>query len=179
MFAGADPDLGWKMTDPIYTKTPTLGSCVPNIRRVVEQGDYIFSISGRVKGFNQYVVGCFAVDQKINQLSAYQKFPQNRMKVDKEGTLSGNIIIDKDGNQLPYDYHTNLEKRIENYIIGKDPITIEGQKEVKKARQETIIMLNSLFNKKEESIHKIIGRWRKLDQSQINDLIGWMKQIKK
>ena len=179
MFQGADPALGWKMTDPIYTKVPTLGSCVPNIRRVVEQGDYIFSISGRVKNINQYLVGCFAVDEKINQLAAYKKFPENRMKMNKDGGLTGNIIIDAKGNHLPIDYHANHEKRIENYIIGKDPIIMQTEQEVERSRQETIYILNNIFNKKEDAIHKIIGRWRKLDQSQINDLVGWMNNIKR
>src|ERR1700752_2054905 len=93
MFAGADPGVGWKITDPIYGKTPTLGACMPNIRKVVERGDYIFSVSGRVKDVKQYVVGGFSVDDKINALAAYSRFPENRMIVQPDGSLSGNIII--------------------------------------------------------------------------------------
>jgi hypothetical protein len=178
MFAGADPGVGWKMTDPIYGKTPTLGACMPNIRKVVERGDYIFSISGRVKDVKQYVVGGFSVDDKINALAAYNRFPENRMIVQQDGTLFGNIIIDKDGNHLEYDYHSNFEKRIDNYIIGKDPVFIEGEKQIEKAREETLYMLNNLFNAKKESVSKIIARWRKLDEAQVKDLLGWLKQIK-
>src|SRR5687768_12631880 len=107
MFAGADPAEGWEMTDPIYGKVPTLGACVPNIRKAVERNDYIFSISGRSKNVKQYVVGGFSVDEKINALAAYKRFPQNRMKVDG----GGNIIIDKNGKQLDFDYHKNFENR--------------------------------------------------------------------
>jgi hypothetical protein len=179
MYRGADPAAGWEMTDPIYGKVPTLGACMPNIRRAVEKGDYIFSISGRMKDVTQYVVGGFRVDEKINALAAYSRFPENRMNIGEDGLLKGNIIIDSKGNHLEIDYHSNHLKRIENYIIGKDPIVIAGEKQVKKAREETLLMLNSIFGKKEDAIHKIIGRWRKLDNSQINDLVSWMKQIRK
>lgn len=179
MFTGADPGLGWQMTDPIYGKTPTLGACMPNVRRAVEIGDYIFSISGRVQTEKQYIVGGFAVDEKINALAAYRRFPENRMKVEEDGSLRGNIIIDKNGKHLDFDYHTNHEKRIENYIIGRDPIIIEGKKQIQKAREQTVQILNELFGKNEDTVAKIIGRWRKLDSSQINDLIGWIDQIRK
>jgi len=179
MYQGADPGEGWEMTDPIYGKTPTLGACMPNIRRVVQRGDYIFSISGRVKDVRQYVVGGFSVDEKINALAAYERYPQNRMKVDEQGKLKGNIIIDQNGKHLSIDYHTNHEKRIENYIIGKNPVFLDKEKEIKKAREETILVLNDLFGKQEDSVSKIIGRWRKLDSAQIKDLLGWMNQIKK
>lgn len=179
MFSGADPAAGWEMTDPIYGKTPTLGSCVPNIRRVVEKGDFVFSISGRSKGVQQYVVGGFEVNEKINQLAAYQRFPQNRMNVNTEGKITGNIIIDEKGNHLPYDYHSNFKQRIDNYIIGCNPVIVEGDSEVERAREETINVLNSLFSKKENSVHKIIGRWRKLDEKQIKDLLSWLEHLKK
>ncbi len=42
MYAGADPGHGWVLNDPVLGTVPTLGACVPNIRRVVKQGDYIF-----------------------------------------------------------------------------------------------------------------------------------------
>jgi hypothetical protein len=179
MYQGADPAEGWEMTDPIYGKIPTLGACMPNIRRAVNSGDYIFSISGRVKNVSQYVVGGFKVDEKINALAAYRRFPENRMIISDDGSLKGNIITDSKGKHLAIDYHTNHEKRIENYIIGKDAIVIAGEKQVQKAREETLLMLNALFGRKEDAIHKIIGRWRKLDNVQVNDLVSWMKQIRK
>jgi len=179
MFKGADPGEGWTMTDPIYGNVPTLGACMPNIRKAVQRNDYIFSISGKIQNVKQYVVGGFSVDEKINALAAYKRIPENRMHITEEGALSGNIIVDKNGKHLEFDYHTNHEKRIENYIIGKDPIVIEGARQIERARQETLDFLNQLFGKKEESIHKIIARWRKLDEAQIKDLLDWMKDIRK
>lgn len=178
MYQGADPGNGWKMTDPIFGKVPTLGACMSNMRRVVMEGDYIFSISGRVENLKQYIVGGFAVQEKINALAAFNRFPENRMTKLDDGQLKGNIIIDKYGNQLPFDYHSNFESRLDNYIIGRDPILFEKEKEIKIARESTIEILNTLFGKNEEKISKIIGRWRKLDEIQIKDLIQWFEEIK-
>ena len=178
MFKGADPDDGWEMTDPIYRGTPTLGACMSNIRRVVEKGDYIFSISGKVKNLKQYVVGGFCVEEKINALAAHSLFPENRMRVNENGKLYGNIAIDENGNQNEHDYH-KLESCIENYIIGKDAIIIDGSEKVQKAREETLPMLNNLFGKDGETIFQTIGRGRKLDNSQIKQLLNWMDNILK
>src|SRR5690348_14542774 len=110
MFAGADPGAGWVMTDPMLGKRPTLGACMPNIRRVVVPGDHIFFISGRVQGLPQYVVGGFKVDEKISALAAYRRFPENRMRKE-DGELRGNIVIREDGSRNPIDYHKNFASR--------------------------------------------------------------------
>src|SRR5713101_6264999 len=125
MFAGADPGLGWKLNDPIFGKVPTLGACVPNIRRVVVPGDHIFVISGRSSAVRQYIVGGFQVAEKISALAAYGRFPKLRQRESEDGTLSGNIIITPDGKQSPVDYHKNFESRVENYIVGRNPRIIE------------------------------------------------------
>lgn len=178
MFKGADPSVGWNMTDPIYGKVPTMGACMPNIRRFVEKGDFIFSISGRVATVKPHIVGGFQVDDKINALTAYERFPGNRMTQNEEGALAGNIIIDGEGNHLPYDYHDKFEKRLENYVVGKNALSFETIEQMNLAKKETIDILNEIFHKKEESVNKIIGRCRKLDESQIKDLLAWMNKIK-
>lgn len=180
MFKGADPNKGWKMTDPIFGRVPTLGACMPNIRRLVEKGDYIFTISGQVEGVSQYVVGGFEVDKKINALAAYKELPENRQKKMKDGSLQGNIIVNEKGTQSEVDYHTNFEKRVENYVIGKHPIVIESPQEVEIARAETIQMLAEVFKiSKQRKVKDMIGRWRKLDGVQIEQLREWLIEIKK
>ncbi|SEO14105.1 hypothetical protein [Mucilaginibacter sp. OK283] len=178
MFKGADPSAGWEMTDPIYNKTPTMGACRPDIRNRVERGDYIFSISGRVIDVKPHIVGAFSVDDKINALAAFQRFPENRMQLDENGIYHGNVIVDANGKPLEFDYHKNQERRIENYIIGKDSIYFEEAEQIKKAKDETVSVLNDIFGKNEDKVHKIIGRCRKLDSSQVNDLLSWMNRIK-
>src|SRR5262245_49994656 len=125
MFAKADPGKGWKLNDPIFGKVPTLGACVPNIRRIVVPGDHIFVISGRFPSVQQYVVGGFQVAEKISALAAYGRFPELRQRVSGDGIVSGNIIVTPQGKQSAADYHENFERRIENYIVGKKPHVIE------------------------------------------------------
>ncbi len=179
MFRGADPSKGWVMTDPIFGPVPTLGACMPNVRRAVEQGDYIFVISGQVVGVRQYVVGGFEVDKKINALAAYKKFPQNRQRKLTDGSLRGNIIVNADGSRSEVDYHSDFEKRIENYIVGKNPVVVESQNEVAIARDETLKILSEIFKKRGKNVADIISRWRKLDSVQIEQLREWLLEIKR
>jgi hypothetical protein len=174
MFQGADPSRGWTMTDPIFGKVPTLGACMPNIRRVVDVGDHIFVISGRVPGAQQYIVGGFQVAEKIDALAAYRRFPENRMRADQHGSLVGNIITDANGKQVSVDYHANFAERVKNYVVGRRPKTVIGDKAVERAREGTVPLLSELFDKKGASVHEVIGRWRKLDEAQIKELRGWI-----
>lgn len=178
MFQGADPGNGWKLNDPIFGKVPTLGACMPNVRRAVAIGDHIFSISGRVKNVQQYIVGGFSVREKINALAAYERLPENRMKKDEDGNLLGNIIADSEGNHLEIDYHDNFEQRIKNYIIGEKPIYFDTEKEIIQARNQTLEVLRDVFDKKGETVYEILGRWRKLNEKQIVKIVDWMDQIK-
>lgn len=179
MFKGADQSQGWVMTDPIFGPVPTLGACMPNIRRVVEQGDYIFVVSGQVVGVRQYVVGGFEVDKKINALAAYKQFPQNRQRKLADGSLRGNIIVNADGSRSEVDYHSEFEKRVENYIVGKNPVALETPNEVTIARDETLRILGEIFKKRGKTVAEIIARWRKLDSAQIEQLREWLLEIKR
>lgn len=178
MFRGADPGAGWKMTDPLFGKVPTLGACMPNIRRAVVPGDYIFVVSGLVPGVQQYVVGGFKVEEKIHALEALERFPTNRMQSMSDGSLAGNIIVTKDGKQNKLDYHSNFEKRIENYIVGRDPITLESHDEIETGRQQTIEVLSDVFQTKGKSVRDVIARWRRMDEKQIGSLVDWLQNIK-
>ena len=88
MFKGADPGAGWEMTDPIFKPVPTMGACMPNLRRALARGDYVFAISGKAPSVRQYVVGGFRVAEK-STLSAYNRFPANRLHLDRNGTTQG------------------------------------------------------------------------------------------
>lgn len=178
MFAGADPGHGWVLNDPIFGKTPTLGACVPNIRRTVVEGDFIFAISGRVPGAKQFVVGGFKVAEKIDALSAFRRFPEYRMVQESDGSIRGNVIVDSDGNHVAFDQHSNFESRVGNYIVGMDPVVLETPKEFERGREETLAVLRSLFNKKGRRVFDIIGRQRKLDSKQVTDLLSWINEIK-
>src|ERR1700741_4700358 len=87
---GADPAAHQNLNDPLFAKVPTLGACMPNIRRVVQLGDYIFVVSGRISTVEQYVIGGMRVDEKIDALAAYRRFPENRLHVNDQGQVWGN-----------------------------------------------------------------------------------------
>ena len=180
MYQGADPGRGWIMNDPdIYSATPSLGACVPNVRRNVEVGDYIFVVSGRSSGVRQFVVGGFKVAEKIDALAAFERFPEKRIALHDSGQIVGNVIVDKDGQQNPLDYHGNFERRVENYIVGRDPLAFQSDGEIESSRQGSLPALRNIFDREAaESIFQVIGRWRKMDEAQIEQLLDWIKKIK-
>lgn len=177
-YAGADPSTGWVMSDPIISKAPTLGACVPNIRRAVKIGDWIFSVSGRVPGLSQFVIGGFRVTEKIDQLAAYERFPDNRVR--KEGRqVVGNVIVNADGSQHPDDRHTNFERRIENFIVGDQPILLDTPAQVARGRAETLAKLGEIFGREGNRVFDVIGRFRKMDDRQVIEMRDWLEAIKR
>ena len=177
MFAGADPDKGWRMTDPILTPVPTLGACVPNIRRLVVTGDHIFVVSGRTRKVQQYVVGGFQVAEKIDALTAYHRFPENRMRPGPDGQSLGNIVVNADGTHHELDPHDSFERRVENYIVGCNPIFIESPSAVEIARRETVQVLGNVLGRPGTSLHQVMGRWHRLDAAQIEHLRVWLRSL--
>jgi len=178
MFAGADPGTGWRMTDPIYGKTPTLGACVPHVRRAVAPGDMIFTLSGRVSGVQQYIVGGFEVAEKIDALAALARFPEYKQRKLDDGELAGNIIVNSDGSRSKVDYHSNFSKRLDNYIVGRKPIVLDKPSEIAQARSETLDVLGKVFDKSATRVFDITARWRKVDDKQIGLLVSWLNGIK-
>jgi len=178
MSADADPGKGWVMTDPIFQPKPTLGACMPNIRRLVVPGDYIFVVSGRIPDVRQYVVGGFRVDQIIDALAAYKRFPENRLRESERGGVLGNVIVDENGNHHPKDNHSNFERRVENYIVGGDPIYLDGPAEIQRSREASIPFLSRMFATSGSTAIEVMTRWRKLNENQIDDLLVWMRGIK-
>lgn len=178
MYRGADPGFGWGMTDPIFGKVPTLGACMPNIRRLVVPGDWIFTISGRVDGVQQYCVGGFQVREKIHALEAFQRFPEKRLKMRQDGTVSGNIIVNSKGEHHKLDDHDNFASRVENYIVGKNPLELRTTQQIEDGRAETMDVLQDVFDADGSQPSDILGRWRRVDADQIEILSGWLRDIR-
>lgn len=181
---GADPALRNDLNDPIFGEVPTLGACMPNIRRIVQRGDHVFVVSGKTQGVQQYVVGGFEVDDKISALAAYDRFPENRIKRAPDGNLTGNIIVNADGSRSPLDEHNGdddqaFERRIRNYIVGTHPVAMASPEEVQRARDETMGKLAQVLGRPPSNrIIDLLGRWRRLDESQVRELIVWLAGIK-
>jgi hypothetical protein len=177
MYEGADPGHGWSLNDPIFGTVPTLGACVPNIRRVVELGDYIFVVSGRVKSEKQFVVGGFRVDDKISALAAFKRFPENRLRLAPSGAVQGNIIVNSKGEHHRLDEHDNFASRINNYLVGGDPVVLETSTQQRAGREETIPFLSHLFGKEGGRVFDLIGRHRKMTGTQVKQTLDWLRNL--
>lgn len=178
---GTDPGARGNMNDPIlFSKTPTLGACMPNIRRLVLPGDFIFVVSGKVPAVQQYVVGGMEVAEKIDALAAYRRFPENRLRTGENGMVEGNVIIDSRGNQHPLDDHEadTFEDRIKNFIVGTKPIALETEREVSLGREQTLPKLSELLGKRGNRVVDVMSRWAKLDEGQVQDMLSWLQGIK-
>lgn len=178
MYAGADPGRGWIMNDPIFGRVPTIGACMPNIRRAVEIGDYIFCISGRIDGVKPYVVGGLRVAEKIDALAAYHRFPEFRLRKSDNGQIIGNIIVTTDGEQHSLDDHSGFERRVENYVVGDDPVYLDDDRAIERAREVTLRFLSKLLGKEGNRVFEIVNRWRRLDEDQVHQLREWLVALR-
>ena len=177
MYGGADPGAGWEMNDPIFRPVPTLGACMPNLRRQLEVGDSVFVISGRVVGLQQYIVGGFRVEEKIDALAAYARFPFYRLTERPDGGVGGNIIVEGSGKQNPLDSHSNFVSRVDNYIVGTDARVIEEPDAIEIARAETVPFLQELFEKRGDRVFDVLGRQRRVNEQQVSAINAWLDRL--
>lgn len=176
---GYDPQRGGYIKDPYLDGIPTMGACRPDIRKSLKVGDSIFVVSGRVRGFEQFLIGCFDIREKITMQEAYKRFPEQRLHQRTDGQLAGNVIIDANGGQHPLDNHKNFSGRISDYIIGEKEIILRSDEEIEKGRKETMEVLRDVFKKSGEKPFDILGRGaRKVDEVQVSELKNWLNSIK-
>ena len=177
--SGYDPQRGKHIKDPYLGDTPTLGACRTNIRRYVTEGDHIFVVSGKIKKVPQYVIGGFEVAEKLNAIAAYHRYPHLRLRELGDGQLDGNIIVNSKGKQHYLDNHSSFERRIEDYIVGRDPVVLTSDNEIDNGRQETLEVLRTVLSKTGDSPFNMIGRgYTKLDEDQIMALRQWLYRIR-
>lgn len=177
---GADPAARQNLHDPLFSNTPTLAACMPNIRRLVERGDYIFVISGKVPGIQQYVIGGMRVAEKISAIAAYKRFPENRLHIDEQGKLQGNIPIDSRGRKHPFDHHdaATFADRVKNFIVGDNAVAIKTAKEVELARAQSLAKMSQILDRRGNRMIDVVSRWKRLNQDQVKETIDWLKGIK-
>ncbi|MEO1311823.1 MAG: hypothetical protein AAFV51_12805, partial [Pseudomonadota bacterium] len=85
-----------------------------------------------------------------------------------------------DGSQHPDDTHQSdtFESRIQNYLVGSEAVSVTDEGAVERARSETIDKLASVLDEPPKNrVIDVMGRWRKLDASQIDDLVDWLKRL--
>lgn len=177
LYGGADPSKGWIFNDPIFSKKrSSLGACVPNVRRSVGLGDWVFCISGRVDGLQPFVVGGFKVDEKITALQAFRKYPEFRLSTAENGQVIGNIIVDGRGQHHPLDDHDKFEMRVQNYLVGTESLQVRADN-VERARAETVPALARIFEKPANRSFDIVPRWRRLNEVQVDEMRDWLRSL--
>jgi len=178
--SGYDPQLGKHVKDPYLGPCPTLGACRPDIRRQLEKGDHIFVISGKIADVNQFVMGGFEIESKIPAIEAYRLFPELRLRLLQDGQLTGNIIVTPDGRQHELDTHSSFNRRIENYVIGTNPISLVTPTEIDEGRKQTLEALRDILQKRGKTPFEIVGRFgTKLTDKQIFHFREWLEAIKR
>ena len=177
---GYDPQRGRHIKDPYLSDTPSLGACRPDIRRRLAPGDHVFVISGKVPDANQFVIGGFEVESKIDMREAYRLFPEQRLRRRDDGQLAGNIIVNSKGGQHRLDDHQSFKRRIANYVVGKNLISLITPQEIALGREQTLEVLCDIFQKKGTSPFQVVGHWgSELSEDHVLQLRAWLASIKK
>lgn len=183
---GSDPGAGRSLVDPILSSSkPSMGTCRPDLRRMVKPGDHIFVISGsRGRTIPQYVIGGMEIDKRLeDQLEALRHRPENALRFDGK-ERAGNIIALPDGTQDPRDDHDKRDRekfasRIKNYILGKNPVILETPKEVEIGRDRSVGILSNIFDVPGHRMQQVVGRGRKLSHAQVDQLLRALGDIKR
>jgi hypothetical protein len=176
--SGYDPEKGKDIKDPYLGPNPSLGACRPDIREQVQKGDQVFVVSGKVRNVDQVVLGGFEILEKISAIEAYVRFPEQRLSRLPDGQVTGNVIVTADGKQHELDHHDQFARRIQNYLVGTNPIALVTPEELEEGRRRTLEILCEVFQKKGDSIREIIGRCRNLTDNQILKLRALLDAVK-
>jgi hypothetical protein len=178
--SGYDPQLGKHVKDPYLGPCPTLGACRPDIRHQLEKGDHIFVISGRIPDVNQFVMAGFEIESKIPAIEAYRLFPELRLRKLDDGQLTGNIIVKADGSQHELDDHSSFDRRVKDYVIGTNLISLTRPDEIAEGRMQTLDALRDILHKKGDSPFAIVGRFgTRLTEKQILQMRDWLSALKR
>lgn len=155
---------------------------MPNVRRWAAVGDWIFIVTGRIPEADQYLIGGLQVAEKIHALEAYERLPQNRLRRDPQGRVTGNIIVRPDGSHDPLDWHagSGFKERAENFIIGGDSLALTTAAEVEIGRRETLPLLAGIKRRSEaRRVIDAIGRMSRLDALETRAVIKWLEDVKR
>ncbi len=179
--SGYDPEVGKSLKDPYLGPVPTLGGCMPNIRRQVVPGDHIFVISGRVPRVQQLIMGGFEVAEKLaTMMMAYERFQDLRLHRADDGEVQGNIIVNSRGRQHSLDTHdpSTFKNRIKDYVVGRDAVALTQPHEIARGRAETMSVLQEVLRKRGSTPIQVVGRWAKLDEQQALSIRDWLFTVK-
>ena len=176
---GYDPQLGKHVKDPYLGECPTLGACRPDIREQVTKGDHLFFISGKVPDTNQFIMGGFEVAEKISAMEAYERFPDLRLRKRDDGQLTGNIIVNAHGIQHRLDDHSSFERRIQNYVVGRNLLSLTTIEEIAEGRDQTLDMLQEILGCVGPTAISMVHRsGKRMTARQVHAMRSWLTSIK-
>jgi len=149
---------------------------------MLDKDDYIFFVLPKnARGMDrhtlpQMIYGYFRIADHIDHDTAYQMFPQKRMR---NANPNGNIIVNADGtyNRFDNDVHKDRFDQInEHYIVGdKSDHRFLKPAEIRRLAPTFLRTLNKVFNSKATKIFEVIGRkGRVLSDTQTNKLVNWL-----
>jgi hypothetical protein len=178
--SGTDPGAGSPLDDPLFGPVPTLGACVPNLRRLVTKGDWLFVVSGRRSNLAQYLIGGLQVEEKITALAAYQRFPQYRMQRDAHGDITGNIPVDASGVKHPLDTHPleGFDRRVNDYLVGGRSVELQTKREIEVGRERTLKFLSEMRQRPANRAFDTIGRASRLNDEEVQKVLKWFEEVK-
>jgi hypothetical protein len=178
--SGYDPELGKHVKDPYLGPCPTMGACRPDIREQLKVGDHIFVISGKLTDVDQFVMGGFEIAEKISASEAYGRFPELRLRRREDGQLTGNIIVDAAGRRHELDDHRSFTRRVQNYVVGKNVISLSTAAEIAEGRKHTLNALRDIFQRKGKSPFEIVGHFgTPMTDKQVSELRDWLTVLKR
>jgi hypothetical protein len=172
--------VGWLDNDPhFWTSPPTWGICRSDLRRVINQGDYVFFVLPKASNLPQMVYGFIKVNEIISHFQAHAR-PELRNKRMGNKNPNGNIIVDQKGLYNRYDrgVHRDKFERIKDYYIVGDmsESAFFTEAKIKALAPEFLTMLNQLFCTHADSVFGVLGRaGRKMSEEQVKTLLVWFR----
>ena len=70
-------------------------------------------------------------------------------------------------------------ERIENYLVGTNPIALLTLEEIAEGREQTLDILREVFDMKGDSIRDLMGRGRNMTEEQVLKLRALLEAVKK
>src|SRR5262249_8801936 len=111
--------------------------------------------------------------------AAYKMFPEQRLHELGDGQLAGNVIVDALGRQHPLDTHTGFDRRLKDYIVGKDGIALVTHNEIARGRAQTLEVLSDIFKRRGKKPADIITRFgASMTEEQVVQLRTWLRSLK-
>ena len=136
-------------------------------------------VSGKVPNVDQFVMGGFEIAEKISAIEAYDRFPEQRLRQREDGQLTGNVIVNADGKQHELDHHDKFDRRIENYIVGTNPIVLSTPAEIAEGGGGRWRSCRMSSRRRGTASARSSGRCRNLTEKQIEKLRAHLEAVKK